>query len=172
MKGTIAKCVEDLVKSKFGADRWREVLKKAGESEFKVFSGLEDVSDAKILALMKAVGEVTSLSQSQVVEAFGEYWSTTYAPDVYKTYFDRAESTREFLLKLDEIHVAMTKSIKNAAPPRFTYEWQGDNHLVMHYNSSRGLVALMPGLIAGLGKYYKDRPKATVTGNDVHVTFG
>jgi len=171
MKGTIVKCIEELVTSKFGAAKWRECLKKAGFQESRLFSGLEDISDAEVLALMKAVAEANALSMPQVMDAFGEYWSTVYAPNVYKVYFQAAHSTREFLLKLDDIHIAMIRSVKNAKPPRFDYEWQGDKHLVMSYQSSRGLVALMPGLIAGLGKHYKDHPSVKVIGNAVHVQF-
>ena len=65
----------------------------------------------------------------------------------------------------------MTKTMASAHPPRFRYEWQGDKHLIMHYQSQRGLVALMPGLIRGLGKYYKDNPSVSLNGNDVHVQF-
>jgi hypothetical protein len=90
---------------------------------------------------------------------------------LYAVYFGKAKSTRELLLNLDQIHVAMTKSMKSAQPPRFRYEWKGDNDLVMHYDSNRGLVALMPGLIRGLGKYYKDAPQVKVHGNAVQVHF-
>lgn len=171
MKGTVVKCIEGLVTGKFGAAKWRESLKKVGEPESRSFSTLEDVPDTKVLALMKAVAEVASIPLTRVMEAFGEYWSTIYAPGLYKSYFDRASSTREFLLKLDDIHVAMTRSMKSANPPRFTCEWKGDKHLVMHYQSERGLVALMPVLVAGLGKYYKDHPEVRITGNEVHVDF-
>jgi methyl-accepting chemotaxis protein len=171
MKGTIVKCMEDLVGAKFGAAKWKECLKRAGFVESKLYSTLEDVSDADVMALMKAVGEAAGLSGPQVMSAFGEHWSTVYAPKLYKPFFDSAKSTRDFLLKLDDVHVTMTKSIKSARPPRFKYEWQGDKHLVMHYESARGLVALMPGLIAGLGKYYKDHPSVRLTGNAVHVQF-
>lgn len=41
----------------------------------------------------------------------------------------------------------------------------------MHYESFRGLVALMPGLIRGVGKYYKENLTVTVVGNAVHVQF-
>ena len=68
-------------------------------------------------------------------------------------------------------HEVMTKSIKLARPPRFRYEWKGDKLLIMHYDSSRRLVALMPGLIRGLGKYYKERLTVRVVGNAVHVRF-
>ena len=171
MKGTIVKCMEDLVTSKFGAVKWKECLTKAGLSERKMYSTLEDVPDEEIMALMKGIGQVAAMDMPHVMNAFGEHWATIYAPRVYKAYFDSAKSTRDFLLKLDDLHVAMTHSIKSAHPPRFTYEWQDDKHLVMHYQSARGLVALMPGLIAGLGKYYKDKTSVRLAGNAVHVQF-
>jgi len=171
MKGTIGKCIEDLVVSKFGNAKWMECLKKANLSENRHFSTLEDVPDKDILALVHAVADVAKLTEAQVMDAFGEYWSTVYAPTVYKTYFTMAKSTREFLLSLDNIHVSMTKTIKNAHPPRFNYEWKDEKNLVMHYKSERGLAALMPGLIKGLGKYYKDSPTVSVKGNDVSIRF-
>jgi len=171
MKGTIGKCIEELVTSKFGQAKWKEALTKAGMPETKHFSTLEDVEDAQILALMKGISAACAISMDQVMEAFGEYWSTTYAPAVYKVYFGTAKSTRDLLLNLDNIHVAMTKNMASAKPPRFTYEWKGDKHLVMHYKSSRGLVALMPGLVRGLGKYYKDNTTVSLQGSEVHVKF-
>ena len=89
------------------------------------------------------------------MEAFGEYWCTVYGPNIYVAYFSDAKSARELLLNLDHIHEVMTKSIKFARPPRFRYEWKGDKLLIMHYESFRGLLALMPGLIRGVGKCYR-----------------
>ena len=171
MKGTVVKCIEELVTGKFGAAKWKECLKNAGLPESKSYSTLDDIPDAEVMALIKGAGEAASLSPSQVMAAFGEHWCTVYEPRIYKSFFDAARSSREFLLKLDDLHVAMTRNIKSAKPPRFSYQWQGENHLVMHYKSDRGLVALMPGLVAGLGKYYKDHPTVRLSGNDVHIQF-
>ncbi len=171
MKGSIVECIRELVTSKFGAAKWKEALKKAGLPESKLFSSFEDVPDPQVLAIMKGVAEAASLTMPQVMEAFGEHWSNSYAPSVYKPYFATTKSTRDFLLKLDEIHLAMTRNMKSARPPRFRYEWKGDKHLVMHYDSERGLVALMPGLIRGLGKHFHDNPAVNLVGNEVHVKF-
>jgi hypothetical protein len=171
VKGTIVKCMQDMIVDRYGADKWKESLRNAGTQENRLFTAMEDVTDKEVHAIMAGIGKTLSLSMTQVMDAFGEFWSTIYAPKVYSIYFDKAKSTREMLLNLDHIHVTVTKTIASAHPPRFRYEWQGDNHLVMHYESNRGLVALMPGLIRGLGKYYKDNPTVTVTGNAVHVLF-
>ncbi len=33
------------------------------------------------------------------------------------------------------------------------------------------MIAFMPGLIAGLGKYYKDSPQTRLVANQVHIMF-
>jgi Haem-NO-binding len=171
MKGTIVKCMEDLVIEKFGSGKWKESLQKAGMPEGRTYTAFCDVEEAEFTRIMTGVAEATFQSIEQVMEAFGEYWSTVYAPNVYQAYYSGVKSARELLLNLDHIHEAMTKSIKFARPPRFRYEWKGEKHLIMHYESGRGLVALMPGLIRGVGKYYKENLTVSVVGNAVHVHF-
>ncbi len=105
------------------------------------------------------------------MEAFGESWSTVYAPRIYAAYYQKAKSARELLLNLDHIHTVMTKSMAGAMPPHFKYEWKGDKLLLMHYESKRGMVALMPGLVRGIGKYYKEQLNVTIAGNTVKVQF-
>jgi hypothetical protein len=172
MKGSIVKCMEEMVTEKFGARKWEECMERAGiPLTRRNFTVLSDVDDADVRAIMKGISGATSLSLDQVMEAFGEYWSTVFGPRVYAAYFSSAKSARELLLNLDHIHDVMTKSIKFARPPRFTYEWKGDKCLIMHYNSSRGMVALMPGLIRGVGKYFNEKLAVRVEGNAVYVDF-
>ncbi len=171
MKGTIVKCAEELVTNKLGAEKWKESLKKAGIPEWRSFSTLDDVDDTEFLGIMEGIASAASLSMEQVMEAFGEYWSTVYAPNIYGAYFSDAKNARELLLNLDYIHEVMTKENKHARPPSFRYEWKGDKLLIMHYESDRGLVALMPGLIRGVGTYYKEKLTVSVVGNAVYVQF-
>jgi hypothetical protein len=41
----------------------------------------------------------------------------------------------------------------------------------MHYDSPRGLVALMPGLIRGVGRYFRENLTVSVRANEVHIHF-
>jgi len=172
MRGTIVRCLAELVTTRFGVARWKEALVRVGMPSSAVFMTSSLVPDADVVNLLGAVGTVVKLTLAQVLEAFGEYWCLTYAPSVYRSYFDKARTAREFLLNLDDVHVTMTKRAGScAAPPRFTYAWQDDRHLVVTYASARGLVALMPGLIRGVGLYYHEHLDVSVSGNDVHVKF-
>jgi Haem-NO-binding len=171
MKGTILKCMEGLVIKQLGAAKWKEALTHAGMPVTRAFRTLEDIPDGDAMALMKGIATATSLSMEQVMEAFGEHWSSIYAPTLYGAYFAQAKTARDLLLNLDKIHEVVTRTMKSARPPRFRYEWKGDKHLIMRYESARGLVQLMPGLIRGVGKYYKQSLKVSLTGNDIHVDF-
>jgi Haem-NO-binding len=171
MKGTIVKCMENLVVEKFGAVKWKESLKKAGIVEERTYTTFCDVEETEFPRIMKGVAEATSQTVEQVTEAFGEYWSTVYAPNVYQAYYSGVKSARELLLNLDHIHETMTKSIKSAHPPRFLYEWKEEKLLIMHYESRRGLVGLMPGLIRGVGKYFGEKLTVRMVGNAIHVRF-
>lgn len=171
MKGTILTCLEELVCQQFGPAQWTRSLKMAGVENARIYSTFEDVPDGEVRSLLKAVSDVTKLPLEGIMEAFGDYWSTVYAPRVYAAYYVGAKNSRDLLLRLDSIHTQMTKSMTSARPPHFLYEWHGDKHLIMHYGSTRGMVALMPGLIRGVGKYYGEHLNVSVLENAVHVRF-
>ena len=171
MKGTIVKCMEELVVQKFGDAKWKECLKKAGLPESRTFTILSDVDDTKVRAIINSVARVLFLPMDEVLDHFGEYWSCVYAPRVYAAYYAGAHSARDLLLNLDHIHDVMTKSAKLATPPRFGYEWRGHQLLIMHYQSSRGFIDLIPGLIRGVGKYYNENLRVRIVDNAVYVYF-
>jgi methyl-accepting chemotaxis protein len=163
--------LEELVTQKFGIEQWKLSLKIAGVPESRIYGTFEDIPDSEVHCLLKAVSAAVDLPLDGVMEAFGDYWSTAYAPRVYEAYYAGAKNSRDLLLHLDDIHTVMTKSLKSARPPRFRYEWRGAKHLIMHYESNRGLVALMAGLVRGVGKYYGEYLNVSTVGNAVHIQF-
>jgi hypothetical protein len=170
MKGTIVKCLEELVRTTYGDDRWKAILSKSHLSPTTMFLTTAVVPDEQVVGLLQSTAAVLGMTLDQAMDAFGDFWSTTYAPSIYGAYFKKAKGAKDFLLNLDHVHVAMTKTA-GAAPPRFRYEWRGPRHLIMHYDSPRGLVALMPGLIRGVGRYFRETLTVTVKANEVHIVF-
>jgi hypothetical protein len=166
MKGTVVLCLQELVEKRFGAEKWKQSLRAAGLSEVRLFSTLEDVSDEQVFALAGIVSKTTKIPRERLREMFGEY-----APRIYGSYYRKAKTARDLLLNLDHIHTAMTNSMPGARPPRFKYHWTAPNVLTMHYQSKRGLVGLMPGLIRGVGKYYNEALRVIVKDNSVTVRF-
>ncbi len=171
MKGVIADCLKNLVVNKFGQDKWAKSLEIAGLSKNATFLAGQDIPDETVLQLVDSVCKVLNITMLQAADAFGDYWVNDYAANIYKPFY-KATTAKEFLLNMDEVHVNITKNIPNAHPPRFTYKWENDKTLVMHYKSSRGLIDFMVGLAKGVAKYYKENLKITKVGNDkVQIEF-
>jgi len=171
MKGTIAVCLEELVRNKFGRKQWNAICAEAGLPRNHRFSLTNDVPDGDVVGLIGVTAQVLGISEEQAKHAFGVYWSTEYAPKVYAHFFSKADSARDFLLQLDDIHDVVTRTMDSARPPRFTYDEGDTSKLVMHYSSPRGLVSLLPGLAEGIGIHYGEKVSVHVSGEAVTVRF-
>ncbi len=172
MKGVIMVCLSQLVMEKFGKDKWEEVLSRSGVDPHKHFIATEDVDDSSAMAILKATCEVLGVTLEQAAEAFGDYWVNVYAPNVYDIYYKNVNSARDFLLKMDEVHVKATKTLQDAKPPRFEYEWVDDNTLIMTYKSHRGLIDVCIGLVKGVGKHFQEDLKVSKLSPDkIKVVF-
>ncbi|OGW38761.1 MAG: hypothetical protein A2010_04740 [Nitrospirae bacterium GWD2_57_9] len=171
MKGVIPNCLGQLVVNKFGKDKWEAALKLAGLETTTTFLAFQDVPDEAVLKVVDSVCKVLNITLEQAADAFGEYWVCTYGPGIYKTYYQRAASAKEFLLKMDEVHRITTESIPNAQPPRFEYTWPDNKTLIMKYKSKRNLSVFMVGLVKGVGKYYKESLQVSKQGDDIKIVF-
>jgi hypothetical protein len=172
MKGVIANCLKELVVNKFGKDKWEAALATAGLDKDTSFLPTHDVDDAGVLKVVGSVCKVLNISLPQAADAFGEYWVCTYAPRIYKAYYQKATSAKEFLLKMDHVHQLTTERIPNAQPPRFEYTWTDDKTLIMKYKSKRKLIDFMVGRVKGVGKHFKEDLQVSKLGDDsVKILF-
>ncbi|MCP4756930.1 MAG: hypothetical protein GY866_39205 [Proteobacteria bacterium] len=172
MKGVIAMCLGELVKEKFGKDKWEASLEGAGLDKNRPFLATENVDDAAVLDVVGSVCKVLNITLIQAADAFGEYWVNTFAPKLYKAYYRQSKTAKEMLLNMDKVHEVVTASIPDAQPPRFDYEWKNDNTLLMKYNSKRGLIDFLVGLVKGVGIYFKEDIKVTKRGSTtVEIVF-
>ena len=172
MKGVIVLAAKEMVTKNFGEGKWKEALQKAGIDKEPIILTITDVDDQVVMKVINALCEVLNLSFTQVADAFGDYWVNEYSHKIYQVYYDNCKTAKEFLLKMDSVHVASTRTMANAHPPRFEYEWKDDKTLIMHYKSPRGLIDFMVGLIKGVGKYYKEDLKVTKLDNErVEIVF-
>jgi len=171
MKGTIPKCLEEMVRARHGEAAWNRVKEAAGLATWHSFLTTEDIDDDTVKALFITTAETLRKSVEEVKEDFGMHWSTVYAPDIYGVFFRRASSARELLLNVAQIHRDTTAKVPNAKPPRFSYEWLDERTLVMTYSSERQMAALMPGLIRGVGVYYGEELEVSRHGDRMTIHF-
>jgi hypothetical protein len=172
MKGTIVKCLEELVSTKFGKGKWEKSLKDAGLKESTMILAITDVDDSQVMKVVEAVCKNLNISLTQAADAFGEYWVNVYSQKMYSQYYKKNKTAKDFLLDMDNVHLAMTKSMKDAKPPRFNYEWKDDKTLIIYYRSHRGLIDFAVGLTKGVGKFYNEDIRVTKLGPDkIQVVF-
>ena len=172
MKGVIADCLGKLVSNKFGKEKWQDSLELAGLPPYTSFLATQDIPDESIMKVIESVCKVLDINLQQAADVFGDYWMNDYAPHIYGVYYRQSKSAKQFLLNMDDVHRMTTENIPNAHPPRFTYEWEDDDTLIMNYESKRGLIIFLIGLIKGVGKYYKENLEVKQMGdNRVQVVF-
>jgi hypothetical protein len=161
MRAQIYLCLAELVKSKFGDDKWNAILKASGldsrDKYMRYFNGF-DILDAKFLEIVKNLCMILNLSQEQASDAFGEYWIAEYASKIYGDYYSEHRDIRSFIKGLDGIHAQITDSspgmMEPARPPRFDITVIDENTWQVHYKSKRMLIDFYTGLIRGIGKYF------------------
>jgi len=157
MKGVIVQCLQELVSVKFGIDKWEKSLVDAGVPANSKFIVISDVPDDVVMNVVQSVCKNLNITLEQAATAFGDYWVNVYSQKLYSNMYKFKKNAKDFLLYMDEIHINMTKTMKNAHPPRFEYELIGDNTLIMKYKSKRGLIDFLIGLIKGVGTYYNEK---------------
>lgn len=159
MKGTIIVCLRDMLAEQYGqsVEQWKDLMAAAGVDRHKVILLSTDVEDTQALALFGEAQRRHFKSHQELADAYGNYWSVVYAPKIYSSVYKGVKNARQFLLKLDQVHVQVTESMANARPPRFRYEEREDGMLVVHYISPRGLVHLYAGLARGIGNYFGEK---------------
>ena len=153
MKGSIAKCFSELVKTSFGEDKWKEILIQSGESPNMIVNAISDIDDQRFFKLIESACEVLNLSKQQAYDAFGDYFVNIYAPKLYGMYY-KFRNAKEFILGMDNVHNSVTKMIPNAFPPRFKIDRVDEDTIIVNYKSPRNMIDLYIGLTKGVGKYF------------------
>ena len=154
MKGSIVKCLADLVRSSYGEHKWKEIMQLSGENPGIAISAMADFDDKTVFKIIENTCKVLNLTKQQACDAFGEYWVNTYAVKVYGAYYLKFQNAKEFIMGMDKVHETVTKNIINANPPRFDIEEVDANTIIVTYKSKRGMIDFYIGLVKGVGKYF------------------
>ncbi|QLE57399.1 heme NO-binding domain-containing protein [Nostoc sp. TCL26-01] len=164
MYGLVNKAIQDMVCSRFGEDIWREIKQKA-EVDVDVFISMEGYPDDLTHKLVKAASVVLGLSPTEVMQAFGEFWVQYTSEEGYGEMMDMSGDTLpEFLENLDNLHARVGISFPKLEPPSFECSDIEENHLNLHYRSSReGLSPMIVGLVKGLGTKFDTEVDITQT---------
>ncbi|HSH03160.1 MAG TPA: heme NO-binding domain-containing protein [Anaerolineae bacterium] len=156
MYGLVNKAIHDMVCENFGEDVWEQIRQKAGVEE-ETFISMETYPDAVTYQLVGAASDVLDTPATDILQAFGRYWTVYTAEEGYGDLLNMSGHTiQEFLSNLDEMHTRVSLSFPQLEPPSFECTEVTDESLNLHYYSHReGLAHLVIGLLYGLGERFK-----------------
>jgi hypothetical protein len=136
---------------------WHEVLSQASLDPASLFTLNQDVDEQQAVALFHASETVLGLTWIELCDAFGHRWCISHAPKIYRSFYRKHKSAREFILGINDMHLRLTAAIPNARPPHFQVAEAGAKSLLVTYTSPRQLIDLAVGLARGIGEYYKEK---------------
>ena len=154
MKGIVLNLLEECVSREHGEDTWDALLEQADLDG--AYTSLGSYDDADLLKLVAAASDSLGVDDNAVVRWFGRNALPLLAAR-YPGFFDAHDSTRPFLLTLNDIiHPEVRKIYPGADVPVFTYYPAPTQALMMGYRSPRKLCQFGEGLIEGAGAHYGD----------------
>lgn len=156
MYGIVNKAIEELVVENFGQQKWEEVKECSGV-DIDYFISNEPYDDEITFKLAMAVAEVMSLSISDVLRSFGEWWVLRTGKQKYSGMMEAGGSNlMEFLQNLPQFHNRVILIYPRLTPPEFSTSHIEDSSIWIHYRSKReGLQEFVFGLLSGLSKMYE-----------------
>ena len=153
MHGVIFTSLRDYVGSAHGAAAEAEVF--AGEPAYVLG---ESYPDERFHALVRRTATVAGVPDDVVLERFGVFTAEHTFARLYPAFFEIVPSARAFLLTVEtRIHELVRATIPKAEPPRLRVLEQGEDGVVIEYDSARRLCVLLRGLVAGTAAHYGER---------------
>jgi hypothetical protein len=154
MKGVVFNLLEQLVARDFGEDTWDALLDASGLDG--VYTSLGSYPDEDLVKLVSVATDALAMPTDDVVLWLGRNALPLFA-DYYPQLFEPHETTRSFILTLNDIiHPEVRKLYPGADVPEFDFDFRG-GVLVMGYRSARKLCSFAVGLLLGAGDHYGER---------------
>jgi hypothetical protein len=100
---------------------------------------------------------VTGLEHSALLHDLGVFMTENTFVRLYPALFTLSQSTREFLLTVEQpIHELIRAAIPKALPPKLSISALDEQRLSIVYTSPRKLCDLLQGLVEGTGRHYRE----------------
>ncbi len=155
MHGIIHLQLQRFVESRYGADGWQELNRRAGLDK-RVFTAVQSYPDGDIVRLVTEAVGLTGLPAATLLEAFGQFLVPTYL-SVYGSLVKPAWRTLDLIEHTEHtIHRVVRARQPGAAPPELSVERVSKNEVVVTYGSQRRLCAVARGIIQGVADHFAE----------------
>jgi hypothetical protein len=179
MKGVIFDLVEEFIIEISDEETFEEIFSDCNFITEEPFVGPGTYPDEDLMELLNKAITKLDIPLPDALRSFGKGSFPNLVKKIPPSFVD-FEHPKTFLMTVENIvHVEVRKLYIDANPPRFDFEDNHPDHLVINYESSRRLYDLMDGLIEGVGEYFNSpikysREIAERYGGEIckyHLTF-
>jgi hypothetical protein len=177
MKGIVFNLLERVTVDAHGENAWDDLLESAALDG--AYTSLGSYPDAQFLRLVEESAERFDMAPQDVIRWLGRT-SIPHLADAYPGFFEPHETTRDFLLTLNEIiHPEVRKLYPGALVPDFAMSDLPGGGLAMGYGSPRRMCSFAEGLIEGAAGHYGEhvtitQPRCMLRGDEtceIDVSF-
>jgi hypothetical protein len=156
VKGIIFNLAEEVMTDAHGPDAWDAVLDTAGVTGS--YTSLGSYPDDDLHRIVRAGAAALDSTPTDVLRTVGAGAMPQLAAR-FPEFFEPHATTRSFVLTLNDIiHPEVRKLYPGADVPEFTFDTsQGDDVLVLRYQSDRRLCALAEGFLTGAARHFGER---------------
>ena len=81
MKEEVTRCLNEVVKEKFGQDKWEDALEKAGLDRHIQFIEKSNIRDKDIINVVNSICKILNISIFQLADTFEDYWINNFLPN-------------------------------------------------------------------------------------------
>jgi hypothetical protein len=156
MKGIVFTEFLEMVEDKFSPEIADRIITETGIESGGAYTSVGTYSHEEMLAMVTRLSEITSISVTDLVTAFGEYLLVRFT-QLYPGFFEDVENTFDFLETIENhVHVEVRKLYPDAELPNFAVERPDSDTLIMTYQSKRPFAPLAYGLISGTARYFEE----------------
>ena len=155
MKGIVFNLLQESVSRQYGESTWDALLDAAGLDG--AYTALGTYDDGEALKLVGAASSALQSSPDDVLRWFGRSAMPLLATS-YPQFFEPHESTRSFLLTLNQIiHPEVRKLYPGADVPTFEFDTSDEQGLTIGYMSARKFCSFAEGLIEGAAEHFGEK---------------
>ena len=156
MQGSIYTAFADMIIEQMGMEQWNELIIETQPESKGVYTSGEQYLDSELINMVVFLSNKTRIPAENLVTKFGEY----LFDNLYRTSpvdLSKIDNLRDFLLAIDSvIHAEVKRLHPGAYLPKFEYEDENDDNLVLYYHSKRKLCHASIGLIHGAAKTFNE----------------
>lgn len=155
MKGIVFQVAQECCETQHGPEAWDEILADAGVDG--VYTSLGNYDDSELISIVGAGAKKLGMGEGELITWLGESAIPIFF-ERYPHFFESHRKTIPFLLTLNSvIHPEVRKFYPGADVPEFGFKLNGENELIMIYQSKRKMCAFAEGLIRGTATHYKEK---------------